>query len=101
MNDKYDELIKVSNPNIVLEKLNEIYGHDKLLYVSDKKYKKYKVLDPNTDKFVDFGDIRFADFTYHKDEKRRLRYLKRATKIKGSWINNKYSPNNLSINLLW
>ena len=101
MNDKYDELSKVSNPNIVLDKLKTIYGNDKFLYVSDKKYKKYKVLDPKTNKFVHFGDIRYQDFTYHKDEKRRLRYLKRATKIKGDWKNNKYSPNNLSINLLW
>jgi hypothetical protein len=101
MNNKYDDLIKVSNPNTVLEKLNTMFGDGQILYVSDKKYKKYKIFDPNTNKFVHFGDIRYEDFTYHKDENRRLRYLKRATKIKGDWMNNKFSPNNLSINLLW
>ena len=41
------------------------------------------------------------DWTFHKDNDRRNRYLARATKIKGNWRDNKYSPNNLSINLLW
>jgi hypothetical protein len=98
--DKYKELIKVSNPNDVLEKLKKIYGND-TLYISENKYKKYKILNPYTDKFIHFGDLRYEDFTYHQDENRRLRYLKRATNIKGDWIHNKYSPNNLSINLLW
>lgn len=34
------------------------------------------------------------------DEKRRL-YRARATKIKGNWKDDPYSPNNLAINLLW
>ena len=34
------------------------------------------------------------------DEKRRL-YRARATKIKGDWKKDKYSPNNLAINILW
>ncbi len=38
----------------------------------------------------------------HKDDSRRRRYLQRATKIKGNWKDNKYSPNNLSIiHILW
>jgi hypothetical protein len=40
------------------------------------------ILNPNTNKWVHFGQIGFEDFTYHKDEERRLRYLKRATKLK-------------------
>ena len=41
------------------------------------------------------------DYTLHGDKKRRDRYLKRATNIKGKWQDNPYSPNNLSINILW
>jgi hypothetical protein len=33
--------------------------------------------------------------------KHRTKYLKRALKIKGNWINNQYSPNYLSMLLLW
>ena len=43
----------------------------------------------------------YEDFTKHKNEERRQDYLSRATKIKGNWKNNKYSPNNLAINILW
>jgi len=43
----------------------------------------------------------YEDYTKHKDETRRLNYLLRASNIKGNWINNPYSPNFLSINLLW
>lgn len=34
------------------------------------------------------------------DERRRL-YLSRATKIKGAWRDDPFSPNNLAIHLLW
>jgi len=30
-----------------------------------------------------------------------MNYLKRALKIKGNWMYDEYSPNNLSIYLLW
>ncbi len=39
--------------------------------------------------------------TKHQDLKRLNIYLSRATKIKGNWKKDKYSPNNLAINLLW
>ena len=34
-------------------------------------------------------------------EQKRKSYLARATKIKGDWEKNKYSPNNLAIKILW
>jgi hypothetical protein len=34
------------------------------------------------------------------DERRKL-YRMRATNIKGNWKDNKFSPNNLAINILW
>ena len=59
------------------------------------------VKNPENNKWVHFGGFEYEDFTKHKDTQRRDRYLKRATNIKGNWKNNKYSANNLSINLLW
>ena len=58
-------------------------------------------------KIIKFGRLGYGDFIYYKefdkniaDEKRRL-YRARATKIKGDWKKNKYSKNNLAINILW
>ncbi len=58
------------------------------------------VLNPD-DNFIHFGDNRYEDFTQHKDKGRQQKYLNRSSKIKGNWKDNKYSPNNLSINILW
>jgi hypothetical protein len=86
-----------SNPQIVLKQAKKYYG--KGIYLSERKHKKYAI--ENDGKFIHFGDKRFEDFTKHNDEKRRLNYLKRASNIKGDWMHNKYSPNMLSIILLW
>ena len=55
----------------------------------------------NSGKLVHFGDSRYEDFTKHNDTKRRARYLARANGIIGAWKNKEFSPNNLSIHLLW
>jgi len=81
-------------------KTNKYFGKPTKLYVSDKPTKKYYILD-NNGKKVYFGANGMEDFTKHKDKKRREAYLRRATNIKGNWKQNKYSPNNLSINILW
>ena len=52
-------------------------------------------------KMVHFGAKGYDDFTKHKDDTRRQNYLSRATNIKGDWKKDKYSPNNLAINILW
>lgn len=99
---KLNELLKISNPKEVQKKLNEYIGKDTKLYISSHKNKKYMILNPTNDnKFIHWGQMGFEDFTYHKDLKRRDNYLKRTANIRGSWKNNKYSPNNLSINTLW
>ena len=67
---------------------------------STRKNKKYMIMNDDN-KYVHFGDSRYEDFTKHQDKERLKNYLSRASKIKGNWRNNKYSPNNLSINLLW
>jgi hypothetical protein len=66
---------------------------------STRKGKKFMVFDGN--KWIHFGQMGYEDFTKHKDPLRRERYRKRAFNIKGNWRDNKYSPNNLSINILW
>ena len=52
-------------------------------------------------KAVHFGQIGYEDYTKHNDLNRRNAYLARATRIKGNWKDDPYSPNSLSINLLW
>jgi hypothetical protein len=96
--DKYEQLLQYSNPNIVLDNINKYYPGIQL-YMSYLKYKKYMI--QHNGKWIHFGDIRYEDFTKHNDVKRRERYLKRVSNIKGDWKDNKYSPNILSMRLLW
>jgi hypothetical protein len=100
--DKLEELYKVSNPRVAQEKANQYLGVKKgELFVSTKKDKKYMLMNPLTNKWIHFGSMDYQDFTKHKDEDRRQRYLKRAKNIRGNWKENPYSPNNLSIHILW
>ena len=54
-----------------------------------------------------FGRIGYGDFILwsmmDKDEaeKRRERFWARASKIKGDWKKDDYSPNNLALRILW
>ena len=89
-----------SNPKKALINAKKYLGDDTELYISNRKNMKYMILDDNN-KFVHFGRIPYSDFTKTQNEKKKINYLKRATNIKGNWKNNKYSPNNLSINILW
>lgn len=89
-----------SNYNEAKRKTREYLGQDVKLLISPRKDKKYRIFDPNG-KAVDFGQMGYEDYTKHRDDKRRERYLKRAKNIKGNWKNNPYSPNNLSMNILW
>lgn len=73
---------------------------DKLtLYKSDRPLKKYYVIADG--RRVYFGAAGYSDYTEHQDPEKRRLYLARATAIKGDWKANKYSPNNLAINVLW
>jgi hypothetical protein len=90
----------VSNPLTVQDRLHKFYGEQKELYPSKAKGKKYMVLNEKG-KRVNFGNIKYEDFTFHKDEKRRQNYLQRSEGIKGDWRDKPYSPNNLSRVLLW
>ena len=94
------DIYKFSDPLKVKQNLDRYLGANYKLYISTKVNKKYMIKTPEG-KWVHFGEIGFEDFTKHQDEKRKQQYLARATKIKGNWKDNKFSKNNLAINLLW
>ena len=90
--DKVSDIKKVNKLSRLINK--------KSVEPSTRKNKKYMIMNDDN-KYVHFGDSRYEDFTKHQDKERLKRYLDRATKIKGNWRKDKYSPNNLAINLLW
>ena len=90
-----------SNPKIVFKKAKNYLGKDVIIRLSDNAKKKYMVFNPETHKWVYFGQMGYEDFTKHNDPVRREKYLRRTENIRGNWKENKYSPNNLSRNILW
>jgi hypothetical protein len=94
MEDKYNQLKLVSNPDKVFKKLmNDGYS----IGISTRKNKKYMVLNPNN-KWVHFGDSRYEDYLFHQDEKRRDLFLKRNWR----WASaDDYTPAYLSYHYLW
>ncbi len=98
---KTDEIWKWSNPDKVAEMAKKYLGDMAVVFRSTKPKKKYMIFDPIDNKWIFFGELGFEDFTKHQDPKRRENYLKRATNIKGNWKKNRYSANNLAINILW
>ena len=89
----------ISDPERVKRNFAKYKGSDAAqLMPSEKADKKYKVIFNG--KTTHFGST-MEDYSRHKNETRRQAYLKRAMGIKGDWKKNKYSANNLSINLLW
>ncbi len=92
----------------VLSRAKHYYGENVILKKSTRKTKKYMIFDPYNNKFIHFGQMGYKDFTKYvqiydikRANQHRTRYLKRALKIKGKWMNNPYSPNFLSLLLLW
>ena len=95
------EIVKEwSDPKEAQRKAKQYLGKDAKLYFSTRKDKKYMIQDPDGN-WVHFGQIGYEDHTKHLSETRRHAYLTRAKNIKGNWKSNKYSPNNLSIHILW
>jgi hypothetical protein len=95
------EIYKYTNPQIVQQKAIKYFNKNVQVFPSNKPKKKYMILNPNTNKYIYFGQMGYEDFTKHKDLRRRQNYLKRSANIKGNWKDNPYSPNNLSRYLLW
>ena len=96
-----DELSQFSDFNTAQQKAEDYLGVESVLFTSPKKDKKYRIYNPLNGKWVDFGAMGYEDFTKHNDPVRREKYLRRALNIKGNWRENPYSPNNLSIHILW
>lgn len=96
-----NDICKYSNPKKVLQNAINYIGKDVIIDISNKHNKKYMIYNPTIEKWIHFGQMGYEDFTYHKDSTRRENYLKRTANIKGDWKDDKYSPNNLSRNLLW
>ncbi len=93
--DKYKQLLKVSDPDEVNRRSFKYYK--KPVYLSTRKNKKYMIED-NEGKWRHFGDIFYSDFTKHKDYERRNNFKNRNWK----WENApKYSSARLSWILLW
>lgn len=97
---KDDNLYKISNPKEAQKNAFRYLGPNAILYKSEKNNKKYKILNPNNNKYIHFGS-NMEDYLYHQNEVRKNNYLKRSGNIKGNWINDPYSKNNLSRNILW
>jgi len=97
-----------SDFDTVLYRAKHYYGEDVILKKSKRKTKKYMIYNPYNNKFVHFGAMGYLDFTKYVQlydikiaNEHRSRYLKRALSIKGNWMDNPYSPNYLSLLLLW
>lgn len=97
---KTDPLYKFSNPIQAQHQAHKYLGKKAILYRSTNKHKKYTILDSDG-KIVHFGQMGYEDFTKHLDKQRRKNYLTRSANISGDWKENKYSPNNLSREILW
>ena len=99
--NKYEELLKVSDPNKVVNNAIKYFDDPEIqIFLSSSKNYKYMIYDNNLKK-VNFGDIRYSDYTHHNNNERRENYLKRSEGIRGNWRDDKFSKNNLSRVLLW
>lgn len=78
------------------------YGADDIIE-SWRGYKKYAVFYDN--KWIHFGDIRYDDYTSHKDKDRRDAYRSRASRITNKYGEYTYKDRNYAnfwaYHLLW
>jgi hypothetical protein len=92
-----------STPRIAQRMAYKYLGRTKTakLYPARNPAKKYMVFDPKNNKWVNFGQMGYEDYTKHHDKTRRKNYLTRTKGMLGDWKSNKYSANNLSRSILW
>ena len=87
-----------SNPKQVLKMAKKIYGNDVEIDYSTRKDKKYMIKNPDTNKWVHFGQMNYEDYTKHKDKVRRNKFRKRNSK----WADaDEYSPAFMAYYILW
>ena len=99
MQGKKIGIAKYSDPKRVELNSQRLFGADVRIELSDRARNKYMLLNPDTKKFVHFGQMGYEDYTRHRDELRRERFRKRNAK----WGKHadKYTPGFLSYYLLW
>ena len=90
-----------SNPRKAQQMAYKYLGKTAKLYPARNPEKKYSIYDPKNEKWVNFGQLGYEDYTKHHDKTRRANYLTRTRFMRGDWRKNKYSANNLSRNVLW
>ena len=99
---KEEELKSYSNIERVYKNAKKYFkNNDFNIDISTRKDKKFMIYNPETNRWVHFGQFGAKDFTKTLDDGKRERYISRASKIKGLWRDDKYSPNNLSLWILW
>lgn len=94
-------LYKYSSPKQAQKMAHKYLGKTAKLYPASNPEKKYMVCDPVSNKWVNFGQLGYEDYTRHKNKTRRRNYLTRTAGMRGDWKSNKYSANNLSRHILW
>jgi len=95
------KLRRYSNPEKAQKMAYKYLGKTAKLYPANNPEKKYKICDRNNNKWVNFGQIPYQDFTRHLNKTRRRNYLTRTSGMLGNWRKNPYSANNLSRHILW
>jgi hypothetical protein len=94
-------LYKYSSPTQAQKMATKYLGKTAKLYPANNPVKKYRICDPVSKKWVNFGQLGYEDYTRHKDKTRRHNYLTRSAGMSGNWKSNKYSANNLSRKITW
>jgi hypothetical protein len=79
MTEKETLILNYSNPKQVYKLARKYYGDDVLITLSTRKNKKYMIYNPESNKWVHFGQMYppMEDFTKHKDKIRRKRFRDR------------------------
>jgi hypothetical protein len=97
---KSQDISDFSDVDKVKRNAEQYFGRKVPIYLSLRKNKKFCIQKPDGT-WSHFGQMGYEDFTKHGNRMRQHNYLNRAYGIKGDWKDDPYSPNNLSINLLW
>ena len=90
-----------SSPRKAQRMAYKYLGKTAKLYPASNPAKKYMIYDPKNNKWVNFGQLGYEDYTKHRDKTRRKNYLTRTKGMLGDWKTNKYSANNLSRRIIW
>jgi N-acetylneuraminic acid mutarotase len=94
-------ILLYSSPRKAQRMAYKYLGKTAKLYPASNREKKYMIYDPKNNKWINFGQMGYEDYTKHRDKTRRKNYLTRTKGMLGDWKRNRYSANNLSRHILW